>query len=59
MGYRRTYEKVRRHTVDAHSIPIPSNMYVAKSGKMPPKSDRMKVFAAIAEAANMRYASTM
>jgi hypothetical protein len=34
-------------------------MYVAKSGKMPPNRDLMKVLAAMAEAANMRYESTM
>lgn len=39
-------------SVLAHWTPIPWNMYVANSGKIAPKSDRKKVFAAIAEAAN-------
>jgi hypothetical protein len=34
-------------------------MYVANSGKIPPKIDRINVFAAMADAANMRYESTM
>lgn len=38
---------------------MPLNIYVANSGNTPPNIERMKVFAAIAEAANMRYASTM
>ena len=40
--------------MDAHCIPIPLNMYVANSGKIPPNIDRMNVFAAIADAANIR-----
>jgi hypothetical protein len=34
-------------------------MYVENSGKAPANSDRMNVFPATADAANMRYASMM
>lgn len=33
---------------------LPSNIYVANNGKIAPNSDRIRVFAAMAEAANMR-----
>jgi hypothetical protein len=33
------------------------NMYVENSGKAPATSDRMNVFPATADAANIRYAS--
>lgn len=39
-------------SVQAQLIPMPLNIYVANSGNPAPKSERKKVFAAMAEAAN-------
>jgi hypothetical protein len=44
--------------VAAHWMPIPSNIWRANSGKAAPQRLRRNVFAAMAEAANIRYAST-
>lgn len=56
---RKEWSKRGPHTVDAHCMPMPLNMYVEKRGNAPAKSDRMNVFPATADAANMRYASMM
>lgn len=49
MGTRTRATAPRR--VLAQLTPMASNMYVAKRGKMAPKRERKKVFAAMAEAA--------
>lgn len=41
-------------SVQAQLMPIPLNMYVAKSGNPAPNSDRRKVLAAMADAANYK-----
>lgn len=43
--------------VPAQLTPMALNMYVAKSGKTAPASERRKVFAAIAEAALQEHVS--
>lgn len=42
-----------------HCTPMPLIMYVANRGNTAPQMDRRKVLAAMADAANIRYASTV